>query len=72
MESEAFICFSIFTSEDWEGEAVLEDGEAKAELITASRTAQLRLPRSGGSKPSAALKGFIVTDFQRQSLLAGK
>lgn len=34
MESEAFMCFSIFTSEDWECEAVLEDGKAKAQLIT--------------------------------------
>jgi len=30
MESEAFICFSIFTSEDWEGKAVLEDRRAEA------------------------------------------
>ena len=73
MESEAFICFSIFTSEDWEGEAVLEDGKAKAYLITSLQdsSAQLRLPTSGGSKPSATLKAFIFTDL-RKRLITGK
>lgn len=42
MESEAFICFSIFTSEDWEGKAVLEDRKAKV-CVNNQPTGQLSL-----------------------------
>lgn len=67
MESEAFICFSIFTSEDWEGKAVLEDRRAKA-CMNNQPTGQLSwIPQLRRQQSECSINSFIITAVRRSA-----